>query len=78
VDRVELRCWLDWWANSSTVLASVDAIVSVESRADGWRADGRLVSADREEHEAFAFLCALDPVFCLRFADGSTVTVTVR
>ena len=30
-----------------------------------------------EEHEGFDFLMALEPVFTLRFADDSTVTVHV-
>ncbi|MBX6752062.1 MAG: hypothetical protein IRY85_20780, partial [Micromonosporaceae bacterium] len=43
-----------------------------------WHAEGRLVTDDRGEQEGFAFLCALDPVFSLRFDDGSTITVNVQ
>lgn len=72
------RCWLDWWANSSTRLGSVEVAVTVTAGAAGWQAHGRLIGDGAEEREGFAFLCDLDPVFTLRFADGSTFTVVVH
>ncbi|MEU8214969.1 hypothetical protein AB0C47_04275 [Micromonospora taraxaci] len=78
MDRFEGRCWLDWWANSSTLLGSVEVAVVIAAATAGGEADGRLLSDSEEDREAFAFLCDLDPVFTLRFEDGSTVTVTVH
>ncbi|MFF4892907.1 hypothetical protein [Micromonospora chersina] len=76
MDRFEGRCWLDWWANSSTLLGSVEVAVVAALTDAGWRARGRLVSD--EDRETIAFLNDLDPVFLLRFEDGSTVPVTVH
>ncbi|WP_245718760.1 hypothetical protein [Micromonospora rhizosphaerae] len=76
MDRFEGRCWLDWWANSSTLLGSVEVAVVITAADAGWEARGRLVSDSDEDQEAFAFLCDLDPVFMLRFEDESTVAVT--
>ncbi|MET7752982.1 hypothetical protein [Micromonospora sp. NPDC005367] len=78
MDRFECRCWLDWWANSSTLLGSVEVSVVVTAITGSWEADGRLVSESDEDREAFAFLCELDPVFTLRFEDESVVAVTVH
>lgn len=78
MDRYEGRCWLDWWANSSTLLGSVEVAVVIAAVASGWEADGRLVSESDEDCEAFSFLCELDAVFALRFEDGSVVAVTVH
>ncbi|MET7808322.1 hypothetical protein [Micromonospora chersina] len=76
MDRFEGRCWLDWWANPSTLLGSIEVTVDIAATDAGWRARGRLVSD--EDQEAFGFLSDLDPVFLLRFEDGSTVAVTVH
>ncbi|GGS07705.1 hypothetical protein GCM10010169_60720 [Micromonospora fulviviridis] len=76
MDRFEGCCWLDWWANSSTLLGSVEVAVVIAATDAGWRARGRLVSD--EDQETFAFLNDLDPVFLLRFEDGSSVAVTVH
>ncbi len=78
MDRFEGRCWLDWWANSSTLLGSADIAVVIAATPAGWDARGHLVSNDDDEREGFAFLCDLDPVFMLRFEDGSTVPATVH
>ncbi|MDW3846964.1 hypothetical protein NMK34_10145 [Micromonospora sp. BRA006-A] len=78
MERFEGRCWLDWWANSSTVLGSVKVAIVIAAVTGDWEADGRLVSASDEDREAFAFLCELDPVFTLRFEDGSVLAVTVQ
>jgi hypothetical protein len=60
------------------VLGSAEATVTITSAADGWHANGRLLTDDSEEREGFAFFCALDPVWSLRFEDGSTITVNVQ
>lgn len=78
MDRFEGRCWLDWWANSSTLLGSIEVAVVVTASIAGWEARGRLVSDSDEDRDAFAFLCDLDPVFMLRFEDESTVAVAVH
>ncbi|MEU3456728.1 hypothetical protein ABZ671_24465 [Micromonospora sp. NPDC006766] len=78
MDRFEGRCWLDWWANSSTLLGSVEVAVVITVAGAGWEGGGRLVSESDEDREAFAFLCELDPVFTLRFEDESAVVVTVH
>ncbi|GAA2564589.1 hypothetical protein GCM10010435_41240 [Winogradskya consettensis] len=78
MDRVESRCHLDWWANSVTLLASVEIAVVIAAADTGWAAEGCLISDDQEERDGFAFLCDMDPVFILRFDDESTITVTVH
>ncbi|MFG2070769.1 hypothetical protein ACGFKZ_28270 [Micromonospora tulbaghiae] len=78
MDRFEGRCWLDWRANSSTLLDSVEVVVVIAAATGGWEANGRLVSDSDEDREAFAFLCELDPVFALRIEDESVVAVTVH
>ncbi|BCJ48034.1 hypothetical protein GCM10010168_23930 [Actinoplanes ianthinogenes] len=78
MDRYEGRCWLDWWANSSTLLGSAAVDVVITASDAGWDARARLVSDDDDERDGFAFLCDLDPVFTLRFEDGSTIPVMVQ
>jgi hypothetical protein len=78
VDGYEGRGWLDWWANSSTVLGSVEIAVVIAAGDSGWVAQGRLVSDDDEDREGFVFLYELDPVFTLRFNGESTVSVVVH
>jgi hypothetical protein len=75
MDSFEGRCWLDWWANSSTNLAGAQVSVMITPTETGWDAHGRLTRDD--ELEPLAFLCDMDPVFTLRFQDGSTVPVTL-
>jgi hypothetical protein len=75
MSRFEGRCWLDWWANSSTLLGSAEIAVVITATGDEWDARGHLLSDDSE---GFAFLCDLDPVFMLRFEDGSTIPATVH
>ncbi|KAB1914618.1 hypothetical protein [Micromonospora sp. AMSO31t] len=78
MDGFEGRCWLDWWANRSNLLGSVEVAVVVTADDTGWNAQGRVVSDTDEERDGFAVLCDQDPVFALRFEDGSTVAVTVH
>lgn len=79
MDRFEGRCWLDWWANSSTNLGGFDVSVVITRTKTGWDAHGQSANdpVSDDELEAFIFLCDLDPVFTLRFQDGSTFQVTV-
>ena len=78
MDRFEGRCWLDWWANSSTLLGSVEVAVVITTNGASWDAHGRLISDKDEDREGFAFLCDSDPVCTLRFEDESSVAVTVH
>ncbi|MGC1210817.1 MAG: hypothetical protein WA890_06045 [Micromonospora sp.] len=78
MDCFEGRCWLDWWANSSTLLGTVEVAVAITAKGAGRDAHGRLISDTNEDRDRFAFLCDLDPVFTLRFEDESTVAVTVH
>ncbi|HEV7707180.1 MAG TPA: hypothetical protein VGP16_03210 [Asanoa sp.] len=74
MDRFESRCWLDWWANSSTLPGCFEVEVVLTAIEAAWTAHGRLLS----ENEDFEFLCDLDPIFTLRFEDECTVAVTVH
>lgn len=76
MDRFEGLVWLDWWANTSTRLGSVEVSLEVGSGEADWDACGRLIRD--EDAEELAFLCSLDPVFVLRFADESTIAVSVQ
>ncbi|MGW2094250.1 hypothetical protein [Promicromonospora sukumoe] len=78
MDHFEGRCQLDWWANSATLLGAFDVTVAITANGGGWEAHGQLISHDDVMREGFAFLCDLDPVFELRFEDGSTVGVNVQ
>ncbi|GIE78695.1 hypothetical protein Aph02nite_46450 [Actinoplanes philippinensis] len=77
MNRFETCCHLDWWANPVTCLASVAVSLVVTTTESGWAAEGRLLAAGDEQREGFALLCDLDPVFTLRFGDGSEFAVTV-
>ncbi|MFG3302905.1 hypothetical protein [Micromonospora chersina] len=78
MDRFEGRCWLGWWANTSTLLGSVEVAVVITASDAGWDAHGRLASDTDEDRDGFAFLCDQDPAFTLRFEEGGTVAVTVH
>jgi hypothetical protein len=38
VDRFESRCWLDWWANSSTLLGSFEVEAVITAIEAAWTA----------------------------------------
>ncbi|BCJ67569.1 hypothetical protein [Polymorphospora rubra] len=79
MDSFEGRCRLDWWANSSTLLGSIEVDVVITDADEGnWAAHGCLVSDNDEDRDDFAFLCNLDPVFMLRFADENMFDVIVN
>ncbi|WBB69394.1 hypothetical protein [Micromonospora sp. WMMD812] len=56
-----IRCWLDWWANSSTLFGSVEVAIMITAGDAGWDALGNLVSDRDEDRDGFAFLCDLVP-----------------
>jgi hypothetical protein len=71
------RAWLDWWANSSTRLGSIEVKLDLGATDDGGDARAWLVPDGNGVIEEFEFLCALDPIFSLRFDDGNMVAVRV-
>ena len=71
------RAWLDWWANASTRLGSIEVKLDLGSTDDGGDARAWLVPDGNGVIEEFEFLCSLDPMFSLRFDDGSMVAVRV-
>ena len=75
MDRFEGRCWLDWWANSSTNFGDIEVSIVITPTDTGWNARGQLIDlTSDDELEGFALLCQ-DPRFTLRFQDGSTIEV---
>ncbi|MFD3499387.1 hypothetical protein ACFWWT_30235 [Streptomyces sp. NPDC058676] len=69
---------LEWWANRSTCLSRLGVRVTVRVTGSEWTCDAILdppVSA--EDREGFDFLMELDPLFTLRFDEGSTFLVNV-
>jgi hypothetical protein len=64
MDRFEGRCWLDWWANSSTNFGDIEVSVVITPIETGWDAHGQLINDD--QREALAFLCDMDPACPLR------------
>jgi hypothetical protein len=78
MDGFEGRCWLDWWANSITLLASAEVAVVIAPTRVGWDAHGHLISASDEDRDGFAFLCNLDPVFAGVSLTPAPVLIKVR
>lgn len=76
MDRFEGRCWLDWQANSSTIISGFEIAVVITPTRSGWDARGELLASD-DERVLFTFLGDMDPVFTLRFQDSSTMEVTL-
>lgn len=76
VDFFEGHAWLDWWANVSTCLGSVEVMITARVDDHEWDVRGRL--ARHDDVDAFTFLCSLDPVFRLRLYGDDTLTVTTH
>ncbi|GLW59554.1 hypothetical protein [Kitasatospora phosalacinea] len=79
MDSYEGPARLEWWANGSTCLGEFDVQVSIRPADDNWVCDAllgpELLSDDRRE--VFDRLMDLDPVFTLRFHEGSEILVNV-
>ncbi|MFF2846606.1 hypothetical protein ACFVT5_09760 [Streptomyces sp. NPDC058001] len=76
MDSYEGTATLEWWANRSTCLGRLGVRVAVRVTGDDWTCDANLAPAlSAEDRERFDFLMRLDPVFTLRFDDGSTLLV---
>lgn len=80
VDRYVGPGRLEWWANRSTCLGSVDVELSVTVDADGWHASAAFARRlDDDEREGWSFLMDLPPYFTLRLLEdeGSSIDVGV-
>ncbi|WP_327233729.1 hypothetical protein OG349_06800 [Streptomyces sp. NBC_01317] len=78
MDEWEGEVTLEWWANGATCLARLDGHASVRVSGSEWTSgvtpDPPLSEGDRD---ALDFLMKLDPLFTLRFGEGSTLLVDV-
>ncbi|MGW4465414.1 hypothetical protein [Micromonospora sp. NPDC004704] len=74
MDGYRGTAWLDWWTNSS-LRFSTEVTVVISTSEAGWEATAHLVEDD--DLQGFEILRDLDPLFSLRFADDSTIPVTV-
>ncbi|SEK55920.1 hypothetical protein [Streptacidiphilus jiangxiensis] len=70
---------LEWWANRSTCLGEFDVLVSVRVADGNWACDAELGPGclPDEHREVFDLLMDLDPIFTLRFDEGSEILVNV-
>ncbi|WP_112242361.1 hypothetical protein [Kribbella monticola] len=75
MDSVATSAQLEWWANSSTCLASFDASVRLSAGESRWKATGQLALI--EDAPDLAAFRELDEAFNLRLPDGSTMLVLV-
>jgi len=66
---------LDWWANPTTRLGSVEVQFAGPATANGSGPRARLVAKDAGTIEEFELLCLLDPVFKLRLPTGTSILV---
>ena len=67
---------LEWWANRSTCLGGRGVRVTVRVTGNDWTCDAILdPPLSAEDQEDFDFLMELDPLFTLRFGEGSTFRV---
>ncbi|HCT76210.1 MAG TPA: hypothetical protein DGG94_04095 [Micromonosporaceae bacterium] len=73
LDQIESPARLEWWANSVTCLADVEVDVTISVAETGWHA--RAALRPDVDDEALDFLLELDPLFTLRFPDGSHIDV---
>ncbi|WAU83179.1 hypothetical protein O1Q96_27925 [Streptomyces sp. Qhu-G9] len=78
MDSCEGAATLEWWANRSTSLGSFGVRVTVRVAGSDWACDAILDHPPTgEDREGFDFLRENDPLFRLRFDEGSTVLVDV-
>ncbi|MFJ8233117.1 hypothetical protein ACIQ9E_24715 [Streptomyces sp. NPDC094448] len=80
MDSYQATAALEWWANTSLCLGGYEVLVTVRVTGDDWACEavfGPEPLSD-EDREGFDFLMDLDPVFTLRFHEGSEILVDVR
>jgi hypothetical protein len=78
MDRYDGRAALEWWANRSTCLGSLDVHLTTTVVSSNWSATATALRPwTVDERDCFGFLMALDPVFTLRLADDGTILVRV-
>ncbi|WP_370093309.1 hypothetical protein [Streptacidiphilus sp. MAP12-20] len=69
---------LEWWANRSTCLGTFGARATIRVTAADWMSAAVLdPPLSDDDREVFGLLMDLDPVFTLRFEEGSTLLVNV-
>ncbi|WP_186768009.1 hypothetical protein [Streptomyces qinzhouensis] len=80
MDSFQGTATLDWWANGSLRLGGYEVQVTVGVAGDEWACEAAFGPEPRsdEDREGFDFLMDLDPVFTLRFDEGSEILVNVR
>jgi hypothetical protein len=79
MDSYQGAATLEWWANGSTCLGEFDVQVHVCVTDGNWACDAEL-DPERlsDDHcEVLDLLMGLDPVFTLRFDEGSEILVNV-
>jgi hypothetical protein len=78
MDGYEGPAMLEWWANRSTCLGALGVRVTVRVTGNDWTCDAVFdPPLSAEDREGFDFLMELDPLFTLRFDEGSTLLVDV-
>ena len=79
MDRYTGLARLEWWANRSTCLGSVDVNLVVVADGEDWRVSATFVAAlGGEDRDGWSFLMELDPHFTLRFLEDQEATILVR
>ncbi|WP_431679505.1 hypothetical protein [Kitasatospora sp. KL5] len=77
MDSYQGLATLEWWANGSTCLGKFDVQVSIRVADGNWACDA-VLGPERlsdDHREVFDLLMDLDPVFTLRFHEGSEILV---
>ncbi|MGW1196984.1 hypothetical protein ACWD4B_14285 [Streptomyces sp. NPDC002536] len=78
MDTYEGPAGLEWQANRSTILGGFNVSVTACATGSGWTCDAVLEDPLPEDHqESFDVLVQVDPVFTLRFDEGSEILVNV-
>ncbi|MEU1473505.1 hypothetical protein ABZ434_35505 [Streptomyces sp. NPDC005761] len=78
MDSIEGTATLEWWANRSTCLGRLRVGVGVCAGDDGACEASFEPAPAGDDRESFDFLLQLDPLFTLRFDDGSVQLVNVE
>jgi hypothetical protein len=68
---------LEWWANPSTCLARIPVRVTAALDGGVWNAAVPPDFVGRQAGDGLQFLIDADPIFTLRFEDGSVTEVVV-
>ncbi|MEZ0091781.1 hypothetical protein [Streptacidiphilus sp. EB129] len=79
MDSYQGAATLEWWADGSTCLGEFDVQVSVCVADGNWACEAELGPERLSDghREVFDLLMDLDPVFTLRFDEGTEILVNV-